>query len=245
MNLPQVSPSSLGIINPDLGQECPRCFWHDRWDKKAYKKDQPTACQRPRGIFPSLPGGIDRILKTMADKCAPKLPAFLEDQEAMLDYTLYPDRKSLAVWMNAFKGLSVEHAGVTLKGAVDDLLVRGLDGKITPIDWKTRGSAPKPDAPDYYGLQLDCYGYLAENNGLDQTGEGYLCYFWPVVVSGSSVDAVFGFDTELQHKTLRISRIPTLLEYAAEVLAGPEPAAGEKCEQCAFVDGRRPLAPVS
>ena len=77
MQLPQVSPSSLAIINPDLGQECPRCFWHDRWDKKKHKADQPTACARPRGIFPSLPGGIDRILKTMADRCAPNLPGFL------------------------------------------------------------------------------------------------------------------------------------------------------------------------
>ncbi len=49
----KLSPSSLNLM-----QDCPRCFWltqHKVW-------------KRPAGIFPSLPSGMDRILKIHFDK---------------------------------------------------------------------------------------------------------------------------------------------------------------------------------
>ena len=46
------SPSSLSLL-----KECPRCFWL-HYNKKI---------KRPDSIFPSLPGGMDRILKSHFD----------------------------------------------------------------------------------------------------------------------------------------------------------------------------------
>src|SRR3990172_537291 len=46
--MPQLSASTLKLF-----QECPRCFWL-HINKKI---------ERPRGPFPSLPSGIDRVLK--------------------------------------------------------------------------------------------------------------------------------------------------------------------------------------
>jgi len=44
----RLSPSSLNLF-----LECPRCFWLDK--NKGIK--------RPRGIFPSLPSGMDSVIK--------------------------------------------------------------------------------------------------------------------------------------------------------------------------------------
>ena len=50
--MPQLSATTLKLF-----QECPRCFWL-HVNKKI---------ERPRGPFPSLPSGIDRVLKTYFD----------------------------------------------------------------------------------------------------------------------------------------------------------------------------------
>ena len=47
------SPSSLSLL-----KDCPRCFWL-RFNKKI---------NRPDSIFPSLPSGMDKILKEHFDK---------------------------------------------------------------------------------------------------------------------------------------------------------------------------------
>jgi hypothetical protein len=44
----KLSPSSLSLL-----KECPRCFWLQ------FNK----GIRRPSTVFPSLPGGMDRILK--------------------------------------------------------------------------------------------------------------------------------------------------------------------------------------
>ena len=49
----KLSPSTLNLMH-----ECPRCFWLST--RKVWT--------RPAGIFPSLPSGMDGILKTHFDK---------------------------------------------------------------------------------------------------------------------------------------------------------------------------------
>jgi len=49
----KISPSSISLMN-----ECPRCFWLDKH----------KVWIRPNGIFPSLPSGMDSILKKHFDK---------------------------------------------------------------------------------------------------------------------------------------------------------------------------------
>ena len=60
------SPSSLSLL-----KDCPRCFW------LAFNKN----IKRPAGIFPSLPSGMDKILKVHFDKFMEKgeLPPELEE----------------------------------------------------------------------------------------------------------------------------------------------------------------------
>ena len=48
----RLSPSTLNLF-----LECPRCFWL-HINKRI---------QRPRGIFPSLPGGMDLVIKDYFD----------------------------------------------------------------------------------------------------------------------------------------------------------------------------------
>ena len=52
-----LSPSSLSVF-----MECPRCFWLQIVKKK----------RRPSGAFPSLPSGMDRVLKEHFDRCRKK-----------------------------------------------------------------------------------------------------------------------------------------------------------------------------
>ena len=49
----KLSPSSLNLM-----KECPRCFWLDKHN----------VWKRPSGIFPSLPSGMDKILKVHFNK---------------------------------------------------------------------------------------------------------------------------------------------------------------------------------
>ena len=49
----KISPSSLNLL-----EECPKCFW-----MYVVKKHG-----RPNGAFPSLPSGVDRLLKNRFDK---------------------------------------------------------------------------------------------------------------------------------------------------------------------------------
>lgn len=51
--MPQLSASTLKLF-----QECPRCFWL-RINRKL---------ERPRGPFPSLPSGINRVLKSYFER---------------------------------------------------------------------------------------------------------------------------------------------------------------------------------
>ena len=48
----KLSPSTINLF-----LECPRCFWFEK----------AKGIKRPRGIFPSLPGGMDRVIKESFD----------------------------------------------------------------------------------------------------------------------------------------------------------------------------------
>src|SRR3989338_6253605 len=117
------SPSSLSLL-----KDCPRCFWLH------FNK----GIKRPAGIFPSLPSGMDRVLKVHFDRFRAdnKLPPELKDKK--IDAGLFQDIDQLNEWRNARKGLSwADSNGNILRGAVDDLLQKG--GRLIVLDYKTRG----------------------------------------------------------------------------------------------------------
>ena len=117
------SPSSLNLL-----KECPRCFW------LAFNKD----IKRPNGIFPSLPSGMDRVLKDHFDCFMRKHELPPEIKEKCSDCQLFDDEETLKVWRSNFKGIQwTDEEGNILKGAVDNILKKG--SKLIVLDYKTRG----------------------------------------------------------------------------------------------------------
>src|SRR3989338_9619332 len=111
------SPSSLSLL-----KECPRCFWLH------FNKN----IKRPDSIFPSLPLGMDKVLKEHFDffRKEGKLPPEL-DLEGI---KLFDDEKLLKIWQNNRKGIQwMDENGNLLKGAVDILLQKGK--KLIMLDF--------------------------------------------------------------------------------------------------------------
>ncbi|HLC86658.1 MAG TPA: hypothetical protein VJH65_00050, partial [Candidatus Nanoarchaeia archaeon] len=117
----KISPSTINLM-----LECPRCFW-----LQIVKN-----IKRPAGIFPSLPSGMDGILKVHFDKFMEKgeLPPEIKELKGC---RLFDDREKLKIWRSNFKGLEYTEGDVMLRGAVDNILVKGK--KLIVLDYKTRG----------------------------------------------------------------------------------------------------------
>jgi len=199
-------------------KECSTCFYLEK--AKGIKK--------PRGIFPSLPGGIDRVLKNWYDtnRANGVLPPEIRTQ---ITGSLYRDTVKLDRWRNWRAGLNCVVDGMEIGGAIDDLLVED-DGTFSPFDYKTRGSAPKVDAPDYYGHQLDAYALLLEKNGLKLSGKAYLAYYWPFSALGKSIE----FSCQVEKKSVDPVRTIELARAATEFLKGDDPGPNPTCEFCSY-----------
>lgn len=214
-----ISPSLIGYLS-----ECPRCLWlHFNESKK-----------RPRGVFPSLPDGMDNILKMYFDgyRNAGTLPPELEGR---VDAKLFSERSRLDTWRDinfGRGGLSADipEYRMRLRGAIDDLLISG-DGKYIPLDFKTRGYPTKEDTHEHYRTQLDCYGLLFERNGLPPAGIGYLLFFWPEKYDQLRTS----FKTDLVEMDVKPERALELLGNVRRILDGPIPPAHEACEYCLYL----------
>lgn len=215
-----LSPSSLNIF-----KNCPRCFWLAKTQR----------IDRPDTIFPSLPGGMDRILKESYDnfRAANALPEVLLE----MPVTLFGDQRKLTAWRNWRTGLKVEGPDWTLGGALDDLLQTDHGTFIVP-DFKTKGSEPKDgEGQKYYGGQFDSYGLMLRENGYKPEPQGVLIYYWPMTIEGAETGGVVSvkFGTKLMPVEVNPDRAYETCEAAAACLALPEPpAAGEECTFCAW-----------
>ncbi len=213
-----LSPSALSLF-----KDCPRCFWLEKVKN----------IKRPRGIFPSLPGGMDRVIKTYFDTFRAKreLPPELRI-DAFKDIVLYENQVQLDQWREWRSGLRYCEEEAVLSGMLDDLLMK--DGLAVPFDYKTKGSPTnEEDATKYYQTQLDCYALMLEANGLKTAGFGFLLYYSPKQV-GENGNVLF----EIQP-----IRIPTDTERAKELfhkalasLTGAAPKASFKCEYCGWLE---------
>ena len=166
----KLSPSALNLF-----RECPRCFWLEKVKN----------VKRPRGIFPSLPGGMDREIKNHFDKFRARkvLPPEMGGPE-FKGIELFADQEKLERWRSWRTGLIYDDTEVSaqLSGALDDLLVR--EGRYIPFDYKTKGSpTTEEDAVKYYSNQLDCYALMLEANEMPTAGFAYLLYYSPSCIS--------------------------------------------------------------
>jgi len=206
-----LSPSTLGLF-----KECPRCFWvHIKHGHK-----------RPTGPFPSLPSGLDLLIKEYFDKFRGSLPPELKGK---VDGVLFDDLKILEDWRDWRRGLKVvdTKAKVELVGALDDCLVSG--DYFLPLDYKTRGFDLKDDSTDYYKHQLDLYTLMLDRNGYKTKSEAYLLYYVPKTLkSGTLVE----FEITPKKVKTSINDARKLIRDAMKVLESPIPPHHETCEFC-------------
>src|SRR3989338_1321984 len=215
----KLSPTSLNLM-----QECPRCFWLDKQDR----------WKRPAGIFPSLPNGMDKILKIHFDKFMEKgeLPPELCDNKECRNLKLFDDENLLSVWRTNLKGISwVDENGNILHGAVDNILINKLNNKLIVLDYKTRGFPLKEDTHEHYQLQLDVYNFLLKKNGYETEDFSYLLFYVPkeVLPTGEVV-----FDTNLVKMNVSAERGKKAFNDALKLLNGRCPKKHEEkiCPWC-------------
>ncbi len=216
-----LSPSKLSVIDA-----CPRCFW-DSYKDDGGKEKVP----RPRGIFPSLPGGIDLRLKEYFDHYRGSMPPELI---GALPGRLFSDIESLAKWRHWRTGLTVVDSRKDFKliGAIDDCLEDGA--LLTVLDYKTKGSEPKTDGSEYYQTQLDCYDLMLQRNGHHTSGEAVLLYVWPTEVQNCTL---FEFDFKVCKIPTSAKRAEEIIDKAIATLVGKRPPPSPTCEYCNYAIG--------
>ena len=209
----KLSPSALNLM-----KECQRCFWLHR--NKVWK--------RPSGIFPSLPSGMDKILKIHFDKFRDKeeLPPELCNNNHCEDMKLFDDEELLKVWQSNFKGVSwTDNEGNELHGAVDNILVKGK--KFIVLDYKTRGYPLKEDTAEHYRLQQNIYNFLLRKNGYETEDYFFLLFYVPkeVMATGEVI-----FDTELVKMKVDVEMAEKAWKDALKLLNSDCPK--DSCEWC-------------
>jgi hypothetical protein len=207
-----LSPSSLNLL-----KDCPRCFWIH------FNK----GIKRPNGAFPSLPSGMDRILKNHFDSFRDRgiLPPVLQK---LKDVKLFDDVKLLEIWRNNRKGIEwVDDNGNVLKGAVDNILQKGE--KLIVLDFKTRGFPLQDDTHEHYQDQLNIYNFLLRKNGFETEDYAYLLFYHPKEVEE---DGDVAFHTDLIKVNISTDNAEKLFDEAIEILKGEMPDFNEECEFC-------------
>lgn len=210
------SPSSLSLL-----KDCPRCFW------LAFNK----GIKQPAGIFPSLPSGMDRILKAHFDAFRDKglLPPELRQLKGI---KLFDDRKLLEEWRNNFKGLRwADSEGNVIHGAVDNILTKGK--KLIVLDYKTRGYPLKEDTAAHYQDQMDIYNFLLRKNGYETEDYAYLLFYYPNKVNE---DGTVIFNTDLVKMKTDPKNAESILRNALKVLKGKMPEPGKECDYCKWAE---------
>jgi CRISPR/Cas system-associated exonuclease Cas4 (RecB family) len=207
----KISPSGISYL-----MECPRCLWLQVNEN----------VRRPRGIFPSLPGGMDLVIKSYFDKYRGSLPPELERQ---IDGVLMDDVSLLNRWRNWRIGLEYQdkERDAVLCGALDDCVTR--DQKVgpknqtfyMPLDYKTRGFPPQEGASEiYYQHQLDAYTLLLSENGKRVGDYAYLVYYYPKEVKERG-------EVQFEVKPVKIQtdteRIRKMFRDAVDLLRGELP----------------------
>ena len=214
----QLSPSSINLM-----LECQKCFW-----LQIVKKER-----RPSGAFPSLPSGMDRILKEHFDRFAAKgeLPPELRDNRHAKGMTLFSDMATLNTWRNNRKGLmhTDTESGVLLRGAVDNILTK--DGKLIVLDYKTRGYPLKDDTHEHYASQMHLYNFLLTQNGHDTEDFALLLFYHPKTVTEAGEVL---FNTDLVRMPSSANEGERIFRRAVTLIGGEEPNSAQNCGFCEF-----------
>ena len=216
--MPQLSASTLKLF-----QECPRCFWL-HINKKI---------ERPRGPFPSLPSGIDRVLKGYFETYRQQgvLPPLIQGQ---LEGKLATNELTL--------GFNDARANARLWGKLDDCVMLP-NGRVAPLDHKTRASAPADVGytEKYYKFQMDVYTLLLERNGHSTSRTAYVVYYFPV---GGTLHDGFPFEVAVHKIVTDPDGAYAVFTSACRCLLGSLPGPGHACEFCRWAAARSESAAI-
>lgn len=208
--MPQLSASTLRVF-----RECPRCFWL-HLNKRI---------ERPRGPFPSLPSGIDRVLKAYFDTYRKRgmLPPLMQGK---LDGKLATNALTL--------GFNDARLKTRLLGKLDDCLTLA-DQRLAPLDHKTRASSPDSVGytMKYYKFQMDVYTLLLERNGHPTSRTAYVVYYFPV---GGELHNGFPFEVTVHKIATNPDAAYEVFTAGCRCLAGSIPPPGEACEFCRWAE---------
>ncbi len=219
--MPQLSASTLKLF-----QECPRCFWM-HINKKV---------ERPRGPFPSLPSGIDRVLKVYFESYRQRgtLPPLIQGK---LNGALATNALTL--------GFNDARTNARLWGKLDDCVILP-DQRLAPLDHKTRASSPDDVSytEKYYKFQMDVYTLLLERNGHPTSRTAFVVYYFPV--EGELHDG-FPFNTTVHTIRTDPEGAYEIFAEGCRCLAGPLPESAPACEFCRWAQIRSltPSVPVT
>ena len=210
----QLSATTLSLF-----QDCPRCFWlHMRGGLK-----------RPTRPFPSITGGIDRLVQAYCNAWRPSLPPLIchapTAPSAMPTYQLADPK---------IAGLRWNPADIALVGRLDDCLVCS-DGVVMPLDHKSRGSKPAPGySALYYQLQMDVYALLLRENGYPPTTQACLVYYYPAEgESQPRLEKGFPFACVVEVLEVSAQRAEACYRAACVCLSGDYcPASADTCAYC-------------
>jgi len=216
----KLSPTALNLF-----KDCPRCFWLDKNEN----------LRRPRGIFPTLPGGMDLVIKKYFDKyrAQGKLPPEIEGK---VKGALFSDAPLLEKWRSwRLTNLRYEDKllNASLSGALDDCLAEG-DFYI-PIDYKTRGYELTYDPAKYYQTQLDCYCLILESSGYKTKSLSYLIYYWPLEICTQNM---VKFNVTSYEIKTDIKAAQKIFENAINLLRADIPQESANCEYCNLIANR-------
>ena len=207
------SPSSLSLL-----KECPRCFWLH------FNK----SIKRPDSIFPSLPSGMDRILKVHFDSFRDRGELPPELKELNGDVTLFDNTELLNAWRNNLKGIQWADENKNIfRGAVDNILQKGK--KLIVLDYKTRGYPVKEDTAGHYQDQLDIYNLLLRKNGFETENYSYLIFYHPNKVNERG-DVIF--HTDIIKMEISVKNAERIFREALEALSREIPDPSEDCSFC-------------
>lgn len=218
--MPNLSATTLKLY-----QECPRCFWF-HVNKKV---------ERPRGPFPSLPSGMDRILKNYFElyrgrgELPPLIAKVVPGRLAHEPLTL---------------GFTDEKLNARLWGKLDDCLILA-DERLAPLDHKTRASPPDDlsYSQQYYQFQMDVYTLLLERQGRATARKAVLIYYTPE--DHETLHEGFPFSVTVHEIPTDPDRAYDVFRAGAKCLAGELPPSAPTCEYCRWMSVRAQLGAPS
>ena len=217
-------PLMLSASTLKLYLECPRCFW----------LNMKKGLQRPRGPFPSLPTGMDTVLKRYFEQYRRRgtLPPLVDGK---LKGRLITE------------GLSLGYTDPTLQarlfGRLDDCLVLE-DGSHAPLDHKTRASAPDGVryTETYYLFQMNVYSLLLERNGYPISRTAYVVYYYPL--EGALHDG-FPFGVTIHRVTTNPEAAYATFKAARQALERSLPPPADACAFCQWVSAASRMVTVA